>query len=576
MQVSRLASAPAAAAAAAVAAAVSAPSSGARSRERPAPCGGLVCRSFPEELPPGRGRLPQVVSIRPLIVGCETRSWAKKDGPEPGFDTLSAALLALPDGERRAALSCVGLAVGDAVGLPFELGAGIEARAQFHALTDRSERLQLAKTLALKRCLKEGHTPFVRTYSDDTTCCDLKMEAVAQADKFLEACSEGADAGQILQQAVLQQYLKWAHGAKTNHGKGAHGGLFRGTGGFTQDFLVPYCRRRYNEVARAFEDRPLFRDHAEFGPFWPTTDFTDFATAYFRGEHSFPSWGNGAVMSFAPHPILAGRWRSSATAASPQLVAAAQILSRSHQEPTALLASEFLWEILDLVYAGSVRSTQDLRAAVRYLHSLEELTSLDHECIPVAAFREWLEEGDCRPSTAEGFLRKLTGSEYAFDFSSAPYGAFGALLHAAADWDNDHGVTLRRRSSSEPVLFSQRGLNSVLIAIWSASEAQSPWEVFDRVIYVGGDTDTVGAVAGQVACPLLQPAEVVQLFVDIVALGRPRAGPLQVVDAAARRYFGRSLLFAAGDLEGLRGNRSLLDPGYDGITGGASESRLPV
>merc|ERR1712107_952179 len=97
-----------------------------------------------------------------------------------------------------------------------------------------------------------------------------------------------------------------------------------------------------------------------------------------------------------------------------------------------------------------------------------------------------------------------------------------------------------------------------------------------------------GSCAGQIACPLFDPAEVVTLYSDFVAcssypgageaqnklrtsskwtpISRPRekAELLVVANAAARRYFHRCLLFAAGDLEALQACPSLVDASYPG------------
>ncbi len=45
------------------------------------------------------------------------------------------------------------------------------------------------------------------------------------------------------------------------------------------------------------------------------------------------------------------------------------------------------------------------------------------------------------------------------------------------------------------VWVAQRGLNSAIIAIWCAAGASSPWDFIAKVLYVGGDADTVGASA---------------------------------------------------------------------------------
>merc|ERR1712232_344351 len=134
------------------------------------------------------------------------------------------------------------------------------------------------------------------------------------------------------------------------------------------------------------------------GRFWPTPAFAAFADGYFEGKHGFPSWGNGAVMSFAPDPILGGRWQSETEKRAPQeLCDAAGVLSKSHTEHGAVLGATLLRELLGEIYAGRVKSSEDIRATVLSLPVLSELVKYqyEHECYPIAAFREWLEKGDC-------------------------------------------------------------------------------------------------------------------------------------------------------------------------------------
>jgi len=122
-------------------------------------------------------------------------------------------------------------------------------------------------------------------------------------------------------------------------------------------------------------------------------------------------------------------------------------------------------------------------------------------------------------------------------------------------------------SQDECVRFSQRGLNSVIIAIWSAHGSTTCWDWLQRVLYVGGDADTVGAVTGQIACPLLDLSEVAANFRRFVALDVPVcADPYVVNTAAARRFWYRCLLFAQGCWAQLLSTPRLVDPAYEGIT----------
>lgn len=499
-----------------------------------------------------------------------------KADPEPSFDVLRRQLEALPQNQRRAVQAVLGLALGDAVGLPFELGRGTPHRAAVRDIPDLAGRQALALKLIELRCSRMPDNPFARSYSDDTACCDLKMQAVANAEDLINRAGTSSHARAELQKALLQQYLKWAYSAKQDDK--THGPLFQGYGGFTFDFLIPTKR---NAIGKALGNKPPFTNSKEYGRFWPTNDFVIFATGYFKGEHGFPSWGNGAVMSLAPHPILSGEWRNE-PAPHPdhvrnELRKSASLLSESHQEATAALAADLMSQLMLQVLAGQVESSKDLKAAFRGLARFRDLLAIDHECIPVAAILEWLEKGDCSVETAKAFLTRLVGPDSNLEDPfrlqhGAPHGRFGRLLRVASDWDNDHGLMgadkLKRRGSSEPVLFSQRGLNSLIIALWAADSASKPWDYIDRIIYVGGDTDTVGAVAGQIAAPLLQSADVVADFQRFVALdsGRSSARSLQVVNAAARRLFRRAIAFVAEDYGGLRQSLSATDPYYPELT----------
>lgn len=500
--------------------------------------------------------------------------------PEPSYEELLTRLQRLPEQQRRAALSIMGLSIGDATGLPFELRWGTKARARFDNQPQQHERMALARQLVLQGAAsgysvgsydgrRRAGTEYARTYSDDTTCCDIKMQAVAQASWILadkqrrEGALEGLPADEdeatfILQRATLQQYLRWAHSNPLQ--PDGRGPLFQGYGAFTVDFLHP---KNNNAIARALPGGNYFTNDDTFGAFWPTKEYVAFAQGHFRGDYGFPSWGNGAVMSFAPHPVLATRWRS--TWAADELKRAAEVMSKSHQADIAELGAKLLWGLLDSIYNEAVASTAQLPSVVLQTPAWKEVASFEHDCIPVAAFAEWLQDGDCSVKTAEAFIQRLVGPGVK-EFKPGEKGVFGALLRLLANWDNDHQMCLRRPGSKEPVMFSQRGLNSVIIAIWASTGATKVEDMLDRVIYVGGDADTVGAVAGQVACPLLEPAAVLQAVKDYVGLGEDiDQGPLRAATAAARRYARRAIQFAAEDYHSLRRHPSLLDADYVGI-----------
>merc|ERR1712190_259728 len=99
------------------------------------------------------------------------------------------------------------------------------------------------------------------------------------------------------------------------------------------------------------------------------------------------------------------------------------------------------------------------------------------------------------------YLVALTGHSGLLKGSHG-FGNFAEMLRIAS---NFKGLTVH--GSSEPVLFSQRGLNTVIIAFWCASRSSCLLEVIERLIYIGGDADTIGAVAGQLAGPVLAPTD---------------------------------------------------------------------
>ncbi|CAJ1450774.1 unnamed protein product [Effrenium voratum] len=99
------------------------------------------------------------------------------------------------------------------------------------------------------------------------------------------------------------------------------------------------------------------------------------------------------------------------------------------------------------------------------------------------------------PSTSPWRLRAAV--------SYRPFGCFGQLLRAlgiASNFDDaERGPNVRLTVEGQPevlVRFSQRGLNTVIIGIWCACSARKCVDWLRRVLYVGGDADTVGAVAG--------------------------------------------------------------------------------
>jgi len=154
----------------------------------------------------------------------------------------------------------------------------------------------------------------------------------------------------------------------------------------------------------------------------------------------------------------------------------------------------------------------------------------------------------------------------------------GRLLRTAANWDDAYSGTDGAEErhiclpNGEAVRFSQRGLNSVLIALWCCSGTRSTWEWIQRVIYVGGDADTIGAVCGQIASPLLPMEDVFHAFGRYVAVAHcpRRRFCTDMAGAAACRYFKRVLLFCTGRWQELAYSARLVDPQYEGLSNAQS------
>eukprot|EP00439_Symbiodinium_sp_Y106_P076325 s28_g15.t1 len=510
---------------------------------------------------------------------------------EPSFKDLETHCRKLNPQQRSALLGLLGTAIGDAVGLPFELHAHAKNRERFAIRQAESGESAAARFwsdvmpfLSSRLSPAEG-TSFCRSYSDDTVCTDLKMHAIA---KVVWTCGAMKVPENRLFEALMQEFLAWAHGSG--------GQLFQGYGGFTKDLLKPSRGNRLGHLKIE-----LFQPDSDY---WPTEDFLKFAqelgganalalapvlwrailTALlleqFRLEEhcsgsypgGFPSFGNGAVMSMTPQVLfqMAG--------AGP----AAQVLCCTHSEASAMLAADLLCELLRGIHERKLKSGKDIGRFVlksaAWKQSVARLNQLqdDGYVYPCAAFREFLESGDCKADTANSFLHtlitkgNLPPSESELVTHPGPFGYFGEMLRIAANFDDD-AVRQGNRLVVEGrpdvlVRFSQRGMNTTIMAIWCAAGAKTCVDWLQRMLYVGGDTDTIGAVAGQIACPLLEPDDVMKSFQQGVALDGLHGQAVAVANAAARRFFYRSLLFVRASWSQLLQTPRLVDAKYDGLT----------
>ncbi|CAE7039332.1 unnamed protein product [Symbiodinium sp. CCMP2592] len=510
---------------------------------------------------------------------------------EPSFKDLETHCRKLNPQQRSALLGLLGTAIGDAVGLPFELHAHAKNRERFAIQQGESGESAAARFwsdvmpfLSSRLSPAEG-TSFCRSYSDDTVCTDLKMHAIA---KVVWTCGAMKVPENRLFEALMQEFLAWAHGSG--------GQLFQGYGGFTKDLLKPSRGNRLGHLKIE-----LFQPDSDY---WPTEDFLRFAQELgganvlalapvlsrvgrsagfleqFRLEEhcsgsypgGFPSFGNGAVMSMTPQVLfqMAG--------AGP----AAQVLCCTHSEASAMLAADLLSELLRGIHERKLKSGKDIGRFVlksaAWKQSVARLNQLqdDGYVYPCAAFREFLESGDCKADTANSFLHtlitkgNLPPSESELVTHPGPFGYFGEMLRIAANFDDD-AVRQGNRLVVEGrpdvlVRFSQRGMNTTIMAIWCAAGAKTCVDWLQRMLYVGGDTDTIGAVAGQIACPLLEPDDVMKSFRQGVALDGLHGQAVAVANAAARRFFYRSLLFVRASWSQLLQTPRLVDAKYDGLT----------
>lgn len=526
--------------------------------------------------------------------------------PEPDLYESEAALARLPPPQQRIALSLLGTALGDSVGLPFELSVHAKERALLdsvlHWQRPATPKVHQDGNVFLGQTIRDRlkrNSIFNRAYSDDTVVTDLKMQAVALADRQLGQMQGAGQAvgseaaGAALFEALAGEYLAWAYGAE--------GHLFQGYGGYTKDFLKASDTNRFGAL---------------FAHTWPwvegrenfvaTPQYMQFLHEHFSGVGSReggPSWGNGAVMSFTPGAALR-QMRN--------LVSSGRtVLASSHQAPSALAAGVLLDELLGKIHHGDVADCSRLGEAVLGCDSWRRVLLVTEDPItgredpfsymyPLAPFQEFLRHGEASPESVNLFLDSLHGRARDPLRGNDRFGLFGELLRTASNYDDvaaalSHGATaadlplqLTREERSmatrelketsrlrvkgrpdEAVRFSQRGLNSLIIAIWAAHGARNCWDWLERVLYCGGDTDTIGSVAGQIACPLLSAMDVVLNYGQFVALDEAGATPPAcrlVNHAAARRFFHRSLLFAGGRWDELLQTPRLVDPEYAGLT----------
>lgn len=488
------------------------------------------------------------------------------------MEELEAMLFSLSQSQQCATLSLLGLAVGDAIGLPFELRLHRHNRKRADEVAEHgSQALQeLVLELVVERLGRSGPgNMFARTFSDDTAISDCKMAAIAECTELRRSTDfNRQDPGDLLWKCCLAQLLAWSGGT-------AHGQLFQGYGGFTKGLLRPNGRERGPAPSMDIgEDLPGCKT-------WPEEWFLKHAETHCAGSipGTVPSYGNGAVMSMAPQVVASLGVNE---AAAEPFKSALPRLSGTHRHPDAVVAASLLDEVLRSAMQDAMACCEDVPRIVResrQWRSLLEGPLSNHSAYPIRAFNAFLEKGDCMEGDTLSFIMNLTQLESPpidRPFLGLGLGAeLGRLLRTAANWDDAYSGTDGAEErhiclpDGEPVRFSQRALNSVLIALWCCSGAKTTWEWIQRVIYVGGDADTIGAICGQIACPLLPMADVTAAFGRYVAVADcPRRRLCaDVAGAAACRYFKRALLFCSGHWHELAySSFRLVDPHYPGLS----------
>lgn len=491
---------------------------------------------------------------------------AKWEDSALDFDVLEAQLQSLSALEQRCVLCLLGLCLGDVIGLPFELSSHRKNRELADkAAEDCEAKLRyLLLDLITERLGRAGPTnAYARTYSDDTTVADAKISALALAAAVRHKdVFQGSPPNNLLAKSFLAELLAWADGP-------AKGRLFQGYGGFTQGLLKPKQCTELPKHDVVDVDLPGCST-------WPQDWFEQYVEAYCSGDPeikgSVSSWGNGVVMSYAPQVIAKLLMRDGD-------LDQYSCLANTHRHPDARMAAELLDDVLQVVLTGQVESCQELSQAVRATKAwrkILESNELDRHIYPLLAFDAFLEQGDCEDSHVHVFITALTGQD------SPPFSKsilrnrgcthahnMGQLLRTAANWDDEFASQFRLSlNTGEPVRFSQRALNTVLIALWCCSGSRSSWDWISRVLYIGGDSDTIGAVCGQIAGPLLKVCNVCQEFKHFAATAdcpfqRPCA---RVSSAATYRYFQRSILFCRAEWSELASCARLVDPHYPDLT----------
>ena len=159
----------------------------------------------------------------------------RADACDVEMTTLRDDLESMTPGRQRCVLSLLGLAVGDAVGLPFELWTHRRARQDADEIARQGDAAGLREFLLgliIERLGRRGvSNPFARTYSDDTVCADLRMAAVAQWTASRPLFRDSVADGDLMWRCLLSQMLGWAYGTG--------GKLFQGYGAFTKALLKP-------------------------------------------------------------------------------------------------------------------------------------------------------------------------------------------------------------------------------------------------------------------------------------------------------------------------------------------------
>lgn len=371
----------------------------------------------------------------------------------------------------------LGLAVGDSAGLAVELRPWIQDR----VATGQQTLLDTQAWRLLKEAFTIGDF-YVRTYSDDTTLAVLKLEAIASAMRSHSAgvaLSERAVTAKLALGIYRWRYF-YGKDKKTGQPGLIQSREFQGTGGLTR--LITQT----DKPVTARRDGETVIDQTKLDAY--AKAMQDRAQAYGNGEGS---WGNGVVMCLAP-VVLAVTYAMHAEHCEAEWFAG---MTFSHTHPDARFAEQWMQQtVLEAVVNGKhlAQAALDAYGDTEGRDGRQKAVVEDVSCAMVEYIKCRFGERVCGPAGKQ--LHELAGA-------FPPEAHFDPGVEQLRSWRLDRfgydlSVLARRATSAK---FSQHAINSVVMGLYCALHGQAVEDVLELVCLLGGDCDTVGAVAMQFA-----------------------------------------------------------------------------